>query len=122
MILQPIVENAVKYGLEPISRQGILKVYSRQMEDRLEIVVQDNGLGIDEEALSLLSRLLAGTPILELAPEETNMRRGIGLLNVHRRIRLMYGDLYGIRVESVRNVGTTVIVSFPIPEKEELEA
>ncbi|WP_018759460.1 sensor histidine kinase [Paenibacillus terrigena] len=122
MILQPIVENAVKYGLEPLSRQGILKVYSRQTEDRLEIVVQDNGLGIDEEALSQLSRLLAGTPMLELDPEETNMRRGIGLLNVHRRIRLMYGDHYGIRVESVRNVGTTVIVSFPIPEKEELEA
>jgi two-component system sensor histidine kinase YesM len=121
MILQPIVENAVKYGLEPLSRQGVLRVYSRQTEDRLQIVVQDNGLGMDDDSLSQLSRSLAGTPMLGLEQEEPNARRGIGLLNVHRRIRLMYGDPYGIRIESVRNVGTTVIVSFPIPDKEGLE-
>ncbi|OPA73169.1 two-component sensor histidine kinase [Paenibacillus selenitireducens] len=121
MILQPIVENAVKYGLEPLSRQGVLRVYSRQTEDRLQIVVQDNGLGMDDDSLSQLSRSLAGTPMLGLEQEEPNGRRGIGLLNVHRRIRLMYGDPYGIRIESVRNVGTTVIVSFPIPDKEGLE-
>jgi len=122
MILQPIVENAVKYGLEPLSRQGMLHVYSRQTGDLLEIVVQDDGLGIEEDALSQLSRHLDGTPTFEPDQEATHTRRGIGLLNVHRRIRLMYGDHYGIRVESTRNAGTTVIVSFPIPDRKELKA
>lgn len=120
MILQPIVENAVKYGLEPVNRQGLLKVYSRHSNEGLEIVVQDNGLGMDEDALRRLLQFLEDAP-LKSELDGPNERRGTGLLNVHRRIQLMYGERYGIHVESTRNLGTTVIATFPIPDREDLD-
>lgn len=123
MILQPIIENAVKYGLEPLNRPGSLRVYSREADGRLEIVVEDNGIGMEEETLRRLVRSLDDVPGSERTGEDgLPGRRGIGLLNVHRRIRLMFGDGFGLRIESERNRGTTVIVSFPISGREGLIA
>jgi two-component system sensor histidine kinase YesM len=148
MILQPIVENAVKYGLEPLNRPGTLRVYSREADDgRLEIVVEDDGVGMDELTLERIRRTLADHPESESesglesesdaqsadadatfgargdgglrkrddgGPRE---RRGIGLLNVHRRIRLLFGEGYGLRIESEEGRGTAVIASFPGTER-----
>lgn len=112
MILQPIVENAVKYGLEPLDRPGCLRVFSREAGGRLEIVVEDDGAGMTEDALRRLVRSLEEEPGRE-PPDDPPGRQGVGLANVHRRIRLMYGDAYGLRIESAPNRGTTVVVSFP---------
>lgn len=168
MILQPIVENAVKYGLEPLNRPGTLRVYSREADDgsgRLEIVVEDDGVGMDELTLERIERALADQPEtasglgseLDESPAGTDAasggssdrgsrgigdsgprersddgarersdggarerkdggpreRKGIGLLNVHHRIRLLYGEGYGLRIESEEGRGTSVIASFP---------
>ncbi|QMV42404.1 sensor histidine kinase [Cohnella cholangitidis] len=119
MILQPIIENAVKYGLEPLNRPGTLRIRSKAQDDNLTIIVEDNGVGIDEDTLDALSRSLSDSPLSDLGQETladmSSDRAGIGLENVHRRIRLMFGDSYGIRVESNPNLGTTVIVTIPIP-------
>jgi len=113
MILQPIIENAVKYGLEPLNRPGTLRLFSRVVGGRLKIFVQDDGVGMDEEALNRLVRLLEEDTASPLGQGGSSGRRGVGLLNVHRRIRLMFGDGYGLRIESGRSIGTTVIVTLP---------
>lgn len=113
MILQPIVENAVKYGLEPLSRPGMLRIYSAETEEGLDIVVADNGVGMDEETLARIREALADAPNPAARHDDPAGRRGIGLANVHRRIALMYGDAYGLRIESERGQGTAITASFP---------
>ncbi|MFD2878475.1 sensor histidine kinase [Paenibacillus rhizoplanae] len=58
MTVQPVIENAVKHGLEPLARQGILKVYTRQESDHLELIVEDNGDGMNGEQLARLQESL----------------------------------------------------------------
>ncbi|MFD2330233.1 sensor histidine kinase [Cohnella sp. GCM10020058] len=118
MILQPIVENAVKYGLEPLSREGSLRIRSEETEDALVIVVEDNGVGMDEETLLRIRRSLEEAAVSPGRQEDPAGRRGIGLANVHRRIALMYGDGFGLRIESERERGTKITVSFPKPAEE----
>ncbi|CAI6075516.1 cache domain-containing sensor histidine kinase [Cohnella sp. JJ-181] len=115
MILQPIVENAVKYGLEPLNRPGMLRIYSEETACGLDVVVQDNGVGMDEETLARLRLALADAPETAARQEDAVGRRGIGLANVHRRIVLMYGDGYGLRIHSERGQGTRIVASFPKP-------
>jgi len=119
MILQPIIENAVKYGLEPLNRQGSLRVSSKDQGGSLSIIVEDNGVGMDEELLRHLVLSLDDSSAVELGKsvhaDDPMGRRGIGLLNVHHRIRLMFGEGYGVKIESQKDIGTTVIVKIPIP-------
>ncbi len=119
MFLQPIVENAVKYGLEPLDRPGLLRISSQERDGNLEIIVEDNGVGMEETALEHISRTLeeSGSSRRELESGEHGGtgRRGIGLQNVHLRIRLMFGENYGIGIASRLNEGTKVIVTIPIP-------
>ncbi|WP_168118631.1 sensor histidine kinase [Paenibacillus sp. HB172176] len=122
MILQPIVENAVKYGLEPMNRPGTLRVYSQEAAGKLEIVVEDDGVGVDEDTLQRIQSVLQSNEDAGLAVPDLKGRRGIGLLNVHRRIKLMFGDGYGLRFESRQNEGTKVIASFPIQHREDEQA
>ncbi|WP_372630514.1 sensor histidine kinase [Cohnella sp.] len=119
MFLQPIVENAVKYGLEPLDRPGLLRISSNERDGKLEIVVEDNGVGMDEETVARLSRSLDGDRSCKEELEDDvrvgSGRRGIGLQNVHLRIRLMFGESCGVGIRSRLNKGTTVVVTIPIP-------
>jgi two-component system sensor histidine kinase YesM len=119
MFLQPIVENAVKYGLEPIERPGLLRISSNERDGKLEIVVEDNGVGMDEDTLARLTRSLdadrSSKEELEDGVQIGSGRRGIGLQNVHLRIRLMFGENCGVGIRSRLNEGTTVVVTIPIP-------
>jgi two-component system sensor histidine kinase YesM len=133
MTLQPIIENAVKYGLEPLREPGVLRVFAQVQEQELHIVISDNGVGIEESLLhQMQDRLIedariignpytykAGNNIGDLAPIEGGKmaRRGIGLTNVHRRIVLLFGEAYGLRIQSKQEVGTTVIIAMPLPRK-----
>ncbi|MEJ8303304.1 sensor histidine kinase [Saccharibacillus sacchari] len=117
MILQPIVENAVKYGLEPLREGGTLRIYSEADERYLHIIVEDNGAGIDAVTLRRLEILLDYPPAA--ARHVEGGRIGIGLLNVQRRIRLTYGDAYGLTIHSIPGTGTKVRVTFPLPEEED---
>ncbi|MCQ4088286.1 sensor histidine kinase [Saccharibacillus sp. JS10] len=117
MILQPIVENAVKYGLEPLQEGGTLRIYSEVDEHNLHIVVEDNGAGIDPLTLQRLEKWLQNPPAATQHIESG--RIGIGLLNVQRRIRLTYGETYGLTIHSTPGSGTSVKVTFPLPEEED---
>ncbi|MGG1551093.1 sensor histidine kinase [Paenibacillus ferrarius] len=128
MTLQPIIENAVKYGLEPLREQGVLRVWAEVHEGDLHIVVSDNGVGIEENQLQGMQALLtedfvAGEGLRsaraaqQLEEGSVRPRRGIGLTNVHRRIVLMFGESYGLRITSKREEGTTVTIVMPLPRK-----
>ncbi len=113
MILQPLVENAVFHGIEPSMSRCLLKVGSRAASaEDLWLWVQDDGVGMDAEKLEDIRGLLACDTQDEaprLAPD-----RHIGIMNVHRRIRIAYGEPYGIAdIQSTPGKGTTVSIRIP---------
>jgi two-component system sensor histidine kinase YesM len=116
MILQPLAENAVYHGLEPKNGPGLLAISGRIVSGKaLRISVEDDGIGIGRGELEELRRALnTEAPGPESAPPA---RRGVGLINIHRRIRLMFGAEYGITLESPENGGTGVHLLLPVLEE-----
>lgn len=105
LIIQPIVENAVIHGLESKKGVGTVKVYMHQEEEIFTISVEDNGMGMDEERL----QYVRGS--LEEGDESPGSR--IGLRNVHQRIKLYYGETYGLIIDSEMEKGTKVSIRLP---------
>ncbi|CAH1208247.1 hypothetical protein PAECIP111892_03076 [Paenibacillus auburnensis] len=105
MILQPIIENAIFHGFAELEEDGniTIRVYSRGADVVIE--VQDNGAGMDEATIQEL--------LDSWAKETEEEARGIGLFNVQRRIRLHFGESYGLRVKSVVQEGTTFTFLLP---------
>lgn len=108
MTVQPVIENAVKHGLESLNRQGILKVYTREEGNVLKLFVEDNGNGMNAEQLERLQDSLNGD-----SPKEGG-KGGIGLQNLHRRLQYMFGDGYGLQIQSLPGEGTQVAIMLPI--------
>lgn len=118
LTLQPIIENAILHGLE--QKIGPGKVAVRiTLGQRLTIEVTDDGAGIPEERLQAMNRKLAHPD--GSGQEGERMRGGIALINVQNRIRLLYGERYGLRVSSISGVGTQVTVELPSLRREEAE-
>jgi len=103
LILQPLIGNSVKYGFEDCENMKIL-ITARILSGRLVVSVRDNGTGIEKERLREIRSLLKGN---------SNDTSHIGLYNVQRRIQLMYGAAYGLRVDSVRGEGTVAKIVLP---------
>lgn len=121
MAVQPVIENAVKHGLEPLARQGILKVYTRQEGDHLELIVEDNGDGMNGEQLARLQKSLnVEGPDSSGSSGREGGKSGIGLQNLHRRLRFMFGEGYGLQIQSFPGEGTQVAIVLPIPVEGEL--
>jgi two-component system, sensor histidine kinase YesM len=102
LTLQPIVENSIKYGLEQITGIGKIEIKSLKFEDYFELVVCDNGPGMSDEFLQKLEK-----------GENEYHGTGIGLKNIDERIKLFFGDEYGLSVFSEINKGTTVKMKIP---------
>ena len=112
LILQPIVENAIYHGMEFMDGDGEILVKAEKDGDTLVFTVQDNGLGMTEETCR---RVLSGAG-------HTPSRRGsgIGVRNVDERIRIYYGEDYGVSIASEPDEGTTVTIRMPaLPYEEE---
>lgn len=107
MTVQPVIENAVKHGLEPLDRRGILKVYTCEEDNILKLVIEDNGNGMTEAELQ---RLLDSLD--DRGPREPS-KGGIGLQNLHRRLQHMFGDSYGLQIQSYPGTGTRVSILLP---------
>lgn len=112
LTLQPILENAIIHGTEMKIGVGKIDLRFERTEKRLLIHIFDNGVGMDEETLSRLNGRL-GKNALSVQREEEN-RGGLALVNVDHRIRLLFGDEYGLHIFSVLGYGTDVEVSIPI--------
>lgn len=110
LILQPIVENAITHGIEPRKRKGTIRIVLKDLGDEMLISVEDNGIGMTPEQLNHLRE--------EVPDVEKEGHTGIGVRNVDRRIRLHYGEAYGISIESTYGEGT--IVNLRIPKDHEI--
>ncbi|WP_231570992.1 sensor histidine kinase [Gordoniibacillus kamchatkensis] len=106
LTLQPIVENAIFHGIAPSGRRGRITLRGEVRRGLLRFVIRDNGVGMDRERLSQV--LQGGASAM---PKERFT--GIGLHNVHERIRLHFGEEYGVKVRSVKNAGTVVVIELP---------
>jgi len=108
LLLQPLVENAWMHGISPKSeRQGNIELSATVMDGRLLIKVEDDGVGIDEKNLiALHNRLLDSGS----TSRESNNSFGLGLKNVHDRIRFAYGKDYGISIDSDFGKGSSVSI------------
>ncbi len=100
-VLQPLVENAIKHGINQGTGQGEIRTYVYRRQNNLEFLVWDDGVGMDAAAMNQkLGKMDAGTA-------------GYGVFNVHSRIRLHFGEAYGLHYESKEEAGTMVIVRQP---------
>ena len=102
LILQPLIENALYHGIKNRRGRGAIQITGEKQNGDILLRVQDNGAGMTEEQLQ---RLQAG--VFE------EHHSGLGLKNVHQRIRLYCGEPYGLTFESREGVGTSVTVLLP---------
>lgn len=107
MILQPLVENAIIHGVGCMESNGLLIIQSELTGDTLTLRVRDNGSGIEPEKLERMRKKLAGISLSREA-DIVGYRAGIGVVNVNNRIRLTYGNEYGISIVSRVGEGTIV--------------
>lgn len=108
--IQPIVENALNHGLRNMRGKKQVEICARSLEQDTEIIVKDNGIGMPQEKIDTL-----------LKDTNTVHTRGksIGLNNINMRMKMLYGEQYGIQIESKINVGTTVTLRVPKKKLEE---
>lgn len=109
LILQPIVENAIYHGLEGRGSGGKIFIKTELTDSRLLITVSDDGVGIAKEKVQKINENLAHSD--KNATVEGH--HGIALANVSRRIKLLFGEYYGIKLFSVEEFGTQVIYTLP---------
>lgn len=115
IILQPLVENAIYHGIKNKEGPGLVIIGGCKHEKGIELFVQDDGVGMNEEALRSLRERLSGT---KNVPEEDSnlLHSGLGVHNVDERIKLYFGATYGLMYESIEDRGTTVKIELPAVE------
>lgn len=104
-MLQPIMENAVVHAFGDASKGYCIEIYAYSEEKDLHILVKDNGRGMTESEVHTLQSSLLNTDATE---------RSIGLINVHQRIQLFYGDEYGIKISSELGHGSQIEITLPL--------
>jgi len=107
LTLQPIVENSIYHGLKPLETKGHLQITSHPQKSFVELWIEDTGVGMDEETLKNL-----------LNP--SSRKQHFGLYNVYDRMKLFFGDAYGLSITSKTNEGTRVIITLPYESEVDL--
>ena len=110
LVIQPLIENAIYYGMEYMDGEGEIHIRAYTREQDLYLEVDDNGPGMPEEQVE---HLLTGG---EKARQKGS---GIGLKNVNQRIQLYFGTQYGLEIESEPDEGTVVRIHIPKTTEEE---
>lgn len=106
LVIQPILENAIYYGVGNMDEDddGMIIVSGKKKDDDILITIEDNGMGMREEVLE---------NILTDNSKVPKHGSGVGVINVHSRIRLMFGEEYGLSIESEPDEGTRVTIRIP---------
>lgn len=105
LIIQPVIENAIKHGYTQIEKM-VIYIRAKIINEKLIITVYNNGKGIEKSVLHEIRERLKN--------ERAEIKNHIGLYNIFRRIQLMYGKKYGLRILSREKRGTAVRVSLPL--------
>ena len=113
LTLQPIVENSIYHGIERKIGRGNLVIRIGVSDQRLRIRVSDDGMGMEEKTLRQLNEKLS-----RLALDDEDMssskKGGIAVVNVNNRIKLLFGEEYGVVFYSREGVGTDVMITLPL--------
>ncbi|MCR8645549.1 sensor histidine kinase [Paenibacillus sp. N1-5-1-14] len=109
IVLQPLVENAIYHGIKNKVDQGHIRIIGTLHQDVIEIKVNDDGIGMSEEQLEQIS----------IPTKPRSGEKSVGVYNVNHRIKLYFGESYGLSYESEREEGTTVTLRIPKIEEEE---
>ena len=104
LIMQPIVENAVIHGIEPLKKGGVILMKAWIEKEMLLIRVTDNGRGMNQEELEALREKISGTDEIE----------NIGMRNIQRRMELTYGQEQAMEIESVQGEGATITLRMKV--------
>lgn len=104
LTLQPLVENAVVHGLEPSEKVGLLEINSKSVNDTVVITISDNGVGMTHDKLRTIRSALR---LLDSVDDS------LGLINVQKRCRILFGSRFGISISSQLGKGTTVKLRLP---------
>lgn len=111
LIVQPILENALYYGIDAMGDEGEIHVKGVKQGEDIYLTITDNGLGMPEET------------VRQLLVDESRVHKngsGVGLINVHKRIQLRFGEAYGLIIRSEPDEGTAVTIHLPaVPYNEE---
>ena len=113
LVVQPVLENAIYYGVGNMDEDegGKITVRGERKDDDIFLSIEDNGMGMSQE---VVDNLLTNS---EKVPKHGS---GVGLINVHTRIQLMFGEEYGLKIYSEPDEGTKVVIHIPaIPYSEE---
>ena len=113
LMLQPLVENAIYHGMEFMDGDGEIRIRAWRRDKDLYMSVSDNGLGMTREQVK---RLFGDTDHVP-----SGRGSGIGVRNVNERIRLYFGNSYGLEIESEPDDGTTVTAHLPAIPYEEVK-
>ncbi len=111
MMLQPAVENAIYYGIEPLGENGEITIRGYSDEENTSIEIIDNGKGMDVESLEKVRQALTSDIPVDMRLEKKG--NGIGLKNVNERIKLFYGNKYGIEISSIKGSFTKLTIRLP---------
>ena len=96
IILQPFVENAIYHGIKNLDTTGIISIYSQIIENKIELIIEDNGIGFEAAKKQALMKM-----------------GGVGIKNVNKRIQYYYGNEYGVKIDSSFKAGARIIITLP---------
>ena len=122
LTLQPIVENSVFHGIEPQLEKGKISITFDQTAAFLYVSIHDTGIGMPEDVLKKLNASLNLNPFKDDEDRDEEMEAGgqrhtgIALKNVAQRIKLLFGNEYGLSVFSTPGVGTNIVITLPRQE------
>ena len=103
LVLQPIVENAIYHGIKYKGEMGMLQICAVGEGEKIILVVRDNGVGMDKNTLEHIFD----------EHKESYSTNGVGVYNVQKRLKLYYGQGYGITYESTLGMGTIAKTKIP---------
>ena len=112
--LQPLVENALNHGLKNKHGDKTIEVWAEEKDGLLCIMVKDNGVGMDSDEIN--------RRLEENDKDMVESGTSIGIYNINARMKMFYGEEYGVHTESTMGEGTCVTLRIPRMKVEEVEA
>lgn len=101
---QPLVENFIVHGIDIDRTDNYVEITLKDMDEEIEIIIDDNGKGIETQRIAEINEKIS---------KRENLGKSIGLVNVHERISMTYGDNYGVKVDKSSTGGAKIIVNIP---------
>lgn len=117
LTLQPIIENSIQHGFEKSLGEAKIKIEIIATQKNINILISDNGLGMDKETLKRLNDKIVHYDVIK---DNSSRHTGVAIPNIDKRLKMLFGEEYGIHIASLEGIGTDVEIH--IPKLYELES